>query len=319
MKKGYVVGEFITEQNRRTIADTAAACGCLTEFFRTDSDAEGRVSDGEFIYCQRPHLITQMPYLKWCHTSNAGVEPFAASGIFDSGDVVLTNSSGAYGLTISEHIIMVTLMLMRRMPEYMGIMDRGEWIDDLPVRSVHGSRVVIMGTGNLGQNAAVRFRSLGAESVIGFSRSGRPVSGFDEIYKVDQFDEHIGNTDVLVLCMPGTAQTAGILSKDRLDRVPESAYVINVGRGSAIDQDELIRRLNEGSLAGAALDVMDPEPLPAGHPLRTAKNCILTPHVSGDMGLPYTVDRTVDIFCRNMKRYAEGRELINVVDISAGY
>ena len=123
----------------------------------------------------------------------------------------------------------------------------------------------------------------------------------------------------LVLCVPGTPGTEGLLSAERMALLPEKTFIINVGRGTVIDQEALIDALNEGRLAGAALDVMYPEPLPADHPLWTARNCIITPHISGDMGLPETVDITVDIFCDNLRRYADGRELTHLIDINAGY
>ena len=247
------------------------------------------------------------------------------SGVFDRGDVLLTNSSGAYGLAISEHIIMVTLMLMRRMPEYLKVVEERGWTRELRIRSIKGSVAAIVGTGNLGQNAAKRFKALGAKKVIGFSRSGNRREFFDAVFKVDDFESVMsGRTeeeqiDVLVICVPGTPETEGLLSAERIALLPEKTFVINVGRGTVIDQEALIDALNEGRLAGAALDVMYPEPLPADHPLWTARNCIITPHISGDMGLPETVDITVDIFCDNLRRYADGRELTHLIDVNAGY
>ena len=266
-----------------------------------------------------------MPQIRWCHSVSAGVGHFLKSGAFDRGDVMLTNSSGAYGLAISEHIIMVTLLLMRRMPEYFRVVaDRG-WTRDLEIRSIKGSVIAIAGTGNLGQNAAKRYKALGAKKVIGFSRSGRSRDFFDEVFRIDDFENAVSGCsgdeqiDVLVICVPGTPDTEGLLSAERMALLPEKTFIINVGRGTVIDQEALIDALNEGRLAGAALDVMYPEPLPADHPLWTAKNCIITPHISGDMGLPETVDITVDIFCDNLRRYADGRELTHLIDINAGY
>lgn len=269
--------------------------------------------------------MREMPQLKWCNSVSAGVGHFLQSGVFDRGDVLLTNSSGAYGLAISEHIIMVTLLLMRRMPEYFEIVAERGWTRDLKIRSIKGSVIAIIGTGNLGQNAAKRYKALGAKKVIGFSRSGREREFFDEVFRIDEFESVVSGRseddqiDVLVLCVPGTADSEGLLSAERIALLPEKTFVINVGRGILIDQDALIEALNEGRIAGAALDVMYPEPLPADHPLWTAQNCIITPHISGDMGLPETVDITVDIFCDNLRRYADGRELTHLIDINAGY
>ena len=326
MRKCYVICDYLSEENIRQISKIAQDCGFDVSFYESSEEARGNISDAEIAYCIDSTLLKEMPHLKWCHDGFAGVEKFVASGVFDSGEAVLTNSSGAYGLTISEHIIMVTLMLMRQMPRYFEIIGERGWVQDLPIRSVQGSRIAIIGTGDIGQNTARRFKALGAEKVIGFNRSGRKQEGFDEVYKLEELDGIISGTwsdgksiDVLVLCVPGTAESKGLLSKERIARLSDKTFVINVGRGAVIDQDALVEALNESRIAGAALDVMYPEPLPAGHPLWTAKNCIITPHISGDMGLPYTVDKTVEFFCENLERYVRGEDLLHRVDIKAGY
>lgn len=323
MRKCCVVCDYLTEKNIAQITDTAEKCGFNVEFYITSEEAEGHLSDAEVVYCIDSTLLGQMSGMKWCHDGFAGVEKFVASGVFDSGDRILTNSSGAYGLTISEHIMMVTLMLMRQMPAYRQIIDERGWVQDLPIRSISGSAVAIIGTGDIGRNTARRFKSLGAKCVTGYNRSGRNSEEFDAVYKMEEFDSRIAageeEPDVLVLCVPGTGDSACLLSGERIGKLPEKTFVINVGRGTVIDQEALLRALDEGRIAGAALDVMYPEPLPADHPLWTAKNCIITPHISGDMGLPYTVDKTVEFFCENLERYVRGEELLHRVNIAAGY
>lgn len=321
MRKCYAVAEFLSEDNKAQMRKTAEECGFSIEFFDTSEEGDGKVFDAEVFYGSAPNLLPQMPSLKWCHSAFAGAEHLIKTGKFDSGDVILTNSSGAYGLTIGEHIIMVSLMLMRQMPEYNKLMFKRGWMQELPIRSIAGSHVAIIGTGDIGKNTAARFRVMGASKLIGFNRSGRDVDIFDEVYKLENFDEIIPNEDIdiLVLCVPGTSSSEGILNKERIDKLSAATYVVNVGRGSAIDQDALVAALNEGRLAGAALDVTEPEPLPENHPLWTARNCIITPHISGDMGLPYTVDKTVEFFCENLRRYTCGEELIKVVDVKEGY
>lgn len=326
MRKCTVIADFLSADNKKQITECASETGFEVAFFESTEEADGKVSDTEVFYSGGDaSILEQMPALKWCHTAFAGVGAYAASGIFDSGDVMLTNSSGAYGRTISEHIIMVTLMLMRRMPEYNGIIYRHEWTRDLPLRSVAGSNIVIAGTGDIGSNAAARYHALGAKKVTGFNRSGRPAEGFDEVYRLADFDRLFGNADfsesvdVLVLCIPGTAESQGIINAERISMLSRNTYVINVGRGWVIDQDALLDALNEGRIAGAALDVMYPEPLPEDHPLWTAPNCIVTPHMSGDMGLPYTVEKTVEFFCENLRHYAEGSKMIKQIDIKKGY
>ena len=319
MIKAYCITRYLSEDNIRAVSRVCSDYGYDMTFLASSEEADGKVSDGEVLYCNNARLIGQMPELRWCHASSAGVNNFLATGAFGTGDIILTNSSGAYGRAISEHIIMVTLMLMRRMPEYSEITAAREWNQNLRIRSICGSHVAVVGTGNLGSTAAEKFKGLGAASVIGFSRSGRAREPFDEVYTIDEFEEHIGSADVIVMCVPDTPETHGLLSARKIDSVPKTAYIVNVGRGVTIDQEALIRALNEGRIAGAALDVVVPEPLPADHPLWTARNCIITPHSSGDMGLQHSVDVTVEIFCDNLRRYAEHRPLINVVDTEAGY
>ncbi len=123
----------------------------------------------------------------------------------------------------------------------------------------------------------------------------------------------------LILALPGTAETVHILDRRRIALLPAGAYVVNVGRGTAVEQEPLVEALNAGRLAGAALDVMEPEPLPKDHPLWSAKNIILTPHVSGNMTLGYTCDRNVEMFCEDLENYAAGRPLNSLVDRTRGY
>ena len=319
MIKAYCITKYLSEDNMRAISEACEQYGYDMTFFGTSEQAAGKVSDGEVLYCNNARLIDRMPQLKWCHSSSAGVNNFIATGAFGNGDVILTNSSGAYGRAISEHIIMVTLLLLRRMNEYSEIIAAREWKQNLKIRSIYGSNIAIVGTGNLGSTAAEKFKGLGAGSVIGFSRSGKAREPFDEVYRIDDFEKRIGKVDVVVMCVPDTPMTHGLLSAQRIAALPETAFVVNVGRGVTVDQDALVKALNEGKIAGAALDVAVPEPLPEDHPLWTAKNCIITPHSSGDMGLQYSVGVTVEIFCENLRRYAEGAELVNVVDCDAGY
>jgi phosphoglycerate dehydrogenase-like enzyme len=325
MKKCYAICDFLSDANKQQMRSAAEECGFEMGFFDSGIEAAGKISDAEVVYCDEGELLKEMPHLKWCHSISAGVGHFMKSGVFDRGDVLLSNSSGAYGLAISEHIIMVTLLLMRRMPEYFKVVEERGWTRDLKIRSIKGSVIAIAGTGNLGQNAAKRFRALGARKVMGFSRSGKDRDFFDEVFRMDDFESVLSSRaeedqiDVLVLCVPGTSESDGLLSAERIALLPEKTFVINVGRGTVVDQEALIEALNEGRIAGAALDVMYPEPLPSDHPLWTARNCIITPHISGDMGLPETIDITVDIFCENLKRFHEGAPMLHVVDKTLGY
>ena len=139
------------------------------------------------------------------------------------------------------------------------------------------------------------------------------------MYTFEELDSVLPKTEILVMALPATKETNHILSRERIALLPEDAYVVNVGRGSAIDQEALMEALNGGHLAGAALDVVDPEPLPENDPLWDTKHLILTPHISGNLTLGYTCDRNVELFCEDLRNYAAGRRLKRLVDRKIGY
>ena len=314
-----VVNEFITDAHRRQIDAAAEKHGFSVRYYQTKADASGHLADCEVLFGHWRSLLKEAPMLKWYCCSYAGVDPYQPPFRFPEG-VLLTNSSGAYGVTISEHIMMVTLMLQRRMLDYTQIVrDRG-WTNDLPVRSIQGSRLTLLGTGDIGTTFAQRAKALCPASITGVNRSGRvPDPVYDRVAPMAELDRVLPETDILVMSLPSTPETVGVLSRERLALLPESAILVNVGRGSAIDQDALMDALNAGRLAGAALDVMTPEPLPADHPLWTTKNLLITPHVAGNMTLGYTCNKTVSMFCDDLENYAEGRPLKHLVDLKRGY
>ena len=311
----------MTDDHKKRITDTAAAAGFTPHFFTLDqrAEAEACLQHCEVLYAHDVPLLRAAPEtLKWYCCSFAGVDPYCKDGVFRNPDCILTNSN-VYGVTIAEHVVMVTLMLLRRMPEYEEIVRNRSWSNQLPIRSIRDNEFTILGTGNIGVNVAERVRGMGAAKITGLSRSGKPHPAFDEVHPIADLDKVLPGTKILVMALPGTAETIHILNRARIALLPKDAYVINVGRGTAVEQEPLIEALNSGRIAGAALDVMDPEPLPKDHPLWSAKNLILTPHVSGNMTLGYTCDTNVAMFCEDLKNYAAGKPLNGFVDRVKGY
>ena len=321
MRKIAVLSSFMEEHHIAKIRATAAACGFAVDFYADDKLPRENAADYEVLYgLVGPGFLKYMTGLKWFCTPSAGVEPYTPDEIYPNPNVLLTNSAGAYGITISEHILMVTLMLLRQMPAFQQVVAERGWVRSLPMRSICGSTITVLGTGDIGTNFARRAKALGAKAIYGVRRTkkaGDPA--FDEIYAMDELDTILPKTDILVMALPGTAETAGTLSRERIALLPRHAVVVNVGRGSAIDQNALINALNSEAIAGAALDVMVPEPLPADHPLWSAKNILITPHISGNMSLGITRDLDVDLFCRDLENYAGGRPLQQLVDRKLGY
>ena len=314
--------EFLTDALKAKIRETAEPLGFTPRFFDLSrfEEAKACLQDSEILYAHSPDLLRTAPAsLKWYCCSYAGVDPYCKDpSIFANPDCMLTNSNG-YGVTIAEHVVMVTLMLLRRMPEYEAVIRNRSWSNQLPIRSIRDGEFTLLGTGNIGINVAERLRGMGAAKITGLSRSGRAVPGFDAVYPISRLDEILPSVKILIMSLPSTAETIHILNRERIALLPPGAYVINVGRGTAIEQEPLIEALNNGRLAGAALDVMDPEPLPPDHPLWSAKNLILTPHVSGNMTLGYTCDVNVEMFCADLLRYGRGEPLENLVDRTRGY
>ena len=309
----------LTAEQRKNIRAVAERHGLEVLFFERDTDALPYAEGAEIVFAQSALLAKNAPRLRWLCTPSAGVNQFAAPDTFASPDAVLSNSSGAYGVTIAEHIVMVTLELMRRQQAYTRIVDQREWKRDLPVRSIRDSRVTLLGTGDIGQEAAIRLRAFSPASLTGVNRSGKNPRGlFDRVLTQDQVDGVLPETDLLILSLPGTAETDHLMDERRLSLLPEGALIVNVGRGNAVDQRALETELRAGRLS-AALDVFEKEPLPQDDSLWDCPNLLLTPHVAGNMTLPYTKERIVSMFLEDLENYCAGRPLKRQVDLSQGY
>jgi len=319
MRKLAVCVSFVPDRYDKEIAACAEKLGFKADFYASLEELLPEISNYEIIYGDiGPAAAQKAASLRWLCSPNAGIEKYLPDTAMPQGSI-LSNSSGSYGPAIAEHIVMVLLMLMRRMPEYQSAMSDHSWPEFSPIRSISGSNIVILGTGDLGANAARRLKALGAY-VTGVCRSGKSDEpAFDRVVKVSELDELLPDTDALIMALPSTPDTIGILSRERIAKLGKQAFVINVGRGSAIDQEALVEALQSRSIAGAALDVMMPEPLPADHPLWNCPNTIITPHVSGNTALDYTCRINVDMFLEDLQRYAEGKLPLRLVNRKIGY
>lgn len=321
-KKIGVVIEFLNDHYEKVLTEAAQKYGYEIEFFPSSAAAVEGAGECEILYGHCSHKVVQAAKdLKWFCCCWAGVDRFCRPGIFNDKNCLLTNSSGAYGTTISEHLIMVSLMLLRRQMEYSDMIREGGWgVLKGGIRSLHGSRITVLGTGDIGTEFARRAKAFHPACIKGVRRSPKAADiAFDAVTTFDNLDEVLPDTDLLVMALPSTPETEGILSRERIALLPETAMVINVGRGTAVDQEALAEALNNDKLAAAALDVVVPEPLPADHFLRSTKNLLLTPHVAGNMTLRYTCDRSVEMFLEDLENYCAGKPLKHLVDRTKGY
>lgn len=321
MKTGnlVVVLPNLEVSHRKQIAEAAEANGFNVAFFENTADSIPSLEEAEIILGQDAKLAKNAPKLEWICTPSAGVNQFVGEGIFASPDAVLTNSSGAYGVTISEHTIMMLLSLFRRRLDYDGVVARREWKRDLAIRSIRDGRFVLAGTGDIGQEIAIRLRAFGPKFVFGVNRGGKNPQGlFDKVVPISEWESLLPEADALILSLPGTPETFHLLGEKQLRLLKDGVSVINVGRGTVVDQAALFNELQAGRLT-AALDVFETEPLPEKDPMWECPNLILTPHIAGNMTLPWTVQRIVDLFLEDLDHYAKGEPLSRQVSLKNGY
>jgi phosphoglycerate dehydrogenase-like enzyme len=264
-----------------------------------------------------PSLLATAQHLKWMQITWAGADRYTKA--FPE-NVILTNTSGAFGRIISEYTMGMILAQYKRLPEYYVNQKKKVWADCGRERSLYGKRVLILGTGNVGSSIAQKLHAFGTYN-IGINRSGNPAEHFDEVHKLEELDSCLPTADIVIGALPRTPGTIGLFDDRRMRLMPKDALLVNVGRGTMIVTKDLEKLLEEGYFSGVILDVVDPEPLPESSYLWTHDRVLLTPHVSG-IGFDHepATERFIWDLCReNLRRYAAGHPLAHVVDVSAGY
>ena len=258
------------------------------------------------------------PELEWVHTTGAGVDRLLTSSLFGVERITVTNSSGVSAAAIGEYILMSMLLLAKLAPRYLRQQQTHLWQRHRGA-SLRGQTLGIIGLGAIGEEAARRARAFEMR-VIGIRRSvSSPSAGefVDRLLPPSSLPELLGESDHIVVSVPLTAETQRLIGEQELRAMKPSAYLINVARGRVVDPAALLRALQGGWIAGAALDVHDPEPLPPESPFWDLENVIITPHISGSADRHN--ERITDLFCDNLRRYLAGEPLRNVVDRSKGY
>ncbi len=282
-------------------------------------EIDAKLKDGiEIIFGYvNPRILSGMKSLKWLHLPWAGVEPYLKMEEIKSGRLKLTNARGVYGPPISEYVIGMFLSLKHNL--YLHRDEQGEeiWKPRTPAREFAGSTVGILGFGDVGQTLAKKCKALGTKVIAVKNTPAVKPDYLDELYTADKIDEALPKCDFLALCMPGTEGTAGLLSRERIALLKQGVYIVNVGRGSAIDLGALADALKSGHVAAAGLDVFETEPLPNGHELWHIPNCVITPHTCGRS--PQNKERQLKIFLDNLRKYTDTGELDNLISIEKGY
>ena len=251
--------------------------------------------------------------LKWFQCMFAGVDEYLPQGVTPEG-AVITTSSGSNALSVAENMLSTLLALYRKLPLYRDDQRAHLWHDEGAAKTITGAVILVVGAGHLGTEFAWRCKALGAARVMGVKRTiGRPLPGFDQLHTMEELDDLLPQADVVALTLPHSPETVHLMNAERIARMKDDAVLISTGRGTVLDQDALAEAMKNGKLWGAALDVTEPEPLPADSPLWDIPNLLLTPHVAGGMRLEITRKNCIDMALANLKRYLAGQPLENQV------
>ncbi len=257
------------------------------------------------------------PRLRWVQGTSAGLGGFLERTGLVRSDLIFTTAAGVHGTPLAEFALLGMLYFAKGIPQLAAWQAERHW-ERHTTAQLAGRRVVVVGLGGIGQ-AVARLLSQAGLRVCGVGRPGHryDVPGVTSYVSSDRLDEVLPEADALILACPLTEETRGLIGARQLRLLPRGAVVVNVSRGAVVDEDALIDALTSGHLGGAFLDVFAVEPLPPSSPLWALPNVVISPHsaatVAAENGL------ITDLFCDNLRRWLDGRELRNVYDRAAGY
>ena len=266
-------------------------------------------------------VVTTLPKLRWVHATSAGAgEQVRKAGLPAEAleRVTITTSSGVHAVPLAEFAILGLLAIARELPRFVEEQRARAWPEvRRPLRELDGQTLFLVGLGDIGRETARLGKAFGMRTV-GFRRTeGPPPEHVDEVHGPQRLPELAGRADAMVVSLPLTDQTAGLIDRATIERLPASCIFVNVGRGGVVDEPALVDALRERRIAGAVLDVFATEPLPDSSPLWTLPNVLVTPHAAALSAREN--ERIVELFVDNLRRYLDGRPLRNVVEPGVFY
>ena len=288
--------------------------GAVVRTAATPREAAEPIAEAEILYAWKfpPQLYAKAGRLKWLQVMGAGVD-WALVPELPAG-VQVTRAPGIFGPWMAEYVFAWCVWVTQRMRVYRDAQRQRRWLDHVLPDRLFGKTLTIVGLGDIGRDIARVAKGLGMR-VLGVSRRGRPAREAEKVYPVGSMTRALSEADFVVVLLPLTGETRGIIGAAALDAMKPSAWLINIARGAVVDESALLAALERKQIAGAVLDVFDREPLPPSHPLWKLDNVVVTPHISG----PSTPDEIAPIFNDNLARYLAGRPLRHVVDRDRGY
>lgn len=287
---------------------------CLTQ-----AQAAGApMDDYEVIFgWPTPELLRRAGALRWLHLPSAGVEKYIDPSLYVHPGAILTRSRDVYAVPIAEHVLMMFLSILRQLPGYVRRQERHVWKHQKGAREITGLHVLVLGLGSIGLEVAKKLDGIGC-SVSALARTpGEKPAFIDALFGPEDLEQALAGADLIACCLPDTPQTKHIINEARLRAMKKDAILVNIGRGSAVDTQALVKALQNGWIGGAGLDVTEPEPLAEDSPLWDMENVIITPHSSAIS--EKSPERLFGLFFDLLCLYMEGKPLYNVVDFSRQY
>jgi phosphoglycerate dehydrogenase-like enzyme len=299
---------------RETLGEDLAVVANLDELTAAIADADGLLCP-DFVYNAQvaQTLRDRAKRLRWLQLLTQGFENVQARGV--PAGITVTNAGDAYSPAVAMHAVALLLAVQRRLPAMHASQLKGEWNRTMSVAmtSPAGTTVAICGFGSIGQEIARLVHAFGAR-VVALTRRARPHALADESLPIGTLHTVLPRADAVVLALPLDASTRHLIGARELALFRKNAALVNISRGAIVDTAALVEALQAGTIAGAGLDVTDPEPLPSGHPLWSAPNLIISPHLAGAAGQA-TFERLADVAARNVERFLARQPLAHVVPL----
>lgn len=274
--------------------------------------------DTEVLVCYNPFNtldISKLPNLKWIQLTSVGIDQVPID-ILKKNSITLTNNKGGYSIPIGEWIVLKLLEMYKNSKAFYQKQSQKIWKIDTSLLELYGKTIGFIGTGSIASEAAKRLKGFGVD-ILGLNTRGTKTEYFDKCYSIDKINEIVKLSDAIVVSIPHTEKTHNLLNEEVFQEMKNGVYLVNIARGSIIDERAMINNLNNGKIKCAALDVFEKEPLDKNNPLWEIENVIITPHNSWVSEM--RDDRRFNIIYDNLKRYLSNQTLKNIVDLNKGY
>ena len=308
----------LSEEDLDTVRGIAPHVGFVVTASAEETQREIEDADAIFEHGVSPEMIRRAKKLRWIQRGGVGVEGLMFPELVNS-DIVLANARGTTGINIAEHVMALILAFSRTINILVKRQMDKVWESraNLPVLEIAGETLGILGLGSIGLQVAKRAHAFDMRLLAVDATQTEKPDYVESLWRLDRLHEMLEQADFVSICCPLTPETEGMMSSAEFRVMKPTAFLINIARGKIVHQPALIEALRAGELAGAGLDVTNPEPLPKESPLWEMDNVIITPHHAGQS--PKAPRRVFELFCENLKRFVAGEPLINVVDKTRGY